>query len=529
MAIEHFPLILLFPLVGVLINALMGKRLPLRISGGIATLAIGLSFVWSLRALALLNSLPAAEDRRFIVPLWDWFWAGDFAVDFSLLLDPLSSLMILVVTGIGTLIHLYSIGYMSHDRDYPRFFAYLNLFTLAMLLLVLGSNYLVLFVGWEGVGLCSYLLIGFWYDKMFTSKMSNASAGKKAFIVNRIGDFGFLLALFLIFTNFHSLDFGTVFGGAGSSPGLRGADDGDRPVAPAGGDGQERAVAAVRLAPRRDGGPDAGQRPDPRGDHGDGGRLHGRPEPPDLRSSARGADDGRLGGGTDGALRRDDRRSPRTTSRRCSPTRPSVSSATCFSVWACAAFGPGHLPPDDARLLQGAALPRRGQRDPCLQRGAGHPQEWAACAASMPLTFATFLDRHPGHLPASRDSPASSARTRSWRPRSSSSPRSGRSAWLTAGLTSFYMFRLLFLTFFGASRVEPERAKKTARVARRDDPAACHPGPAQHRGRLGLGLPPVLGKNILAGFLEPVFAERCIICRDYGHADHAVPRGRVDA
>jgi NADH-quinone oxidoreductase subunit L len=158
---DTFALILLFPLVGVLLNALIGKRLPLNLSGGIATLAIGLSFVWSLRAFLVLRALPAAE-QRLLFPLWEWFGAGDFAVDFSLLLDPLSSVMILVVTGVGALIHLYSIGYMSHDKDYPRFFAYLNLFTLAMLLLVLGSNYLVLFVGWEGVGLCSYLLIGLW-------------------------------------------------------------------------------------------------------------------------------------------------------------------------------------------------------------------------------------------------------------------------------------------------------------------------------------------------------------------------------
>ncbi len=138
--------------------------------------------------------------------------AGDLHVDAALQVDQLSMVMTLVVTGVGFLIHLFSVGYMRDDPGYPRYFAYLNLFVFFMLVLVLGASYPVLFVGWEGVGLCSYLLIGFW----FTDK-ANADAGKKAFIVNRIGDFGFLIAMFLLFANLGTLDFASVNAGA---PGL---------------------------------------------------------------------------------------------------------------------------------------------------------------------------------------------------------------------------------------------------------------------------------------------------------------------
>src|SRR5262249_23238809 len=134
------------------------------------------------------------QDGILIDVLWPWITSGSLQVNFALRLDALSATMILVVTGVGFLIHVYSAGYMAHDEDVARYFAYLNLFTTAMLLLVLGANLLVLFLGWEGVGLCSYLLIGFWY-----TDDEKASAGKKAFIVNRIGDAGFLLGLFLLF------------------------------------------------------------------------------------------------------------------------------------------------------------------------------------------------------------------------------------------------------------------------------------------------------------------------------------------
>jgi NADH-quinone oxidoreductase subunit L len=169
---------------------------------------VGLSFLIAILCVSSLLRLPA-EHRIFEMDMFTWIQAGEFKAAFSLYLDPLSSVMILVVTGVGFLIHVYSTGYMSHEKAYARYFVYLNLFTFAMLILVLASNYLLLFVGWEGVGLCSYLLIGYWYEKK-----SAADAGKKAFIVNRIGDFAFIIGLFLMFWTFGSINFSGVFGKA---------------------------------------------------------------------------------------------------------------------------------------------------------------------------------------------------------------------------------------------------------------------------------------------------------------------------
>jgi len=186
----------LFPLVGFLINGLFNRRLPEKTSGVIASLSIFCSFVLSSWAFLLLVKLPS--DARTIHAAWfDWIVSGSFSTAFSFLYDPLSAVMMLVVTGVGFLIHVYSTGYMHGDTGAGRYFAYLNLFTFAMLMLVMGDNLLLLYLGWEGVGLCSYLLIGFWFHKE-----SAANAGKKAFIVNRIGDFGFALGLMLLFWTF---------------------------------------------------------------------------------------------------------------------------------------------------------------------------------------------------------------------------------------------------------------------------------------------------------------------------------------
>jgi NADH-quinone oxidoreductase subunit L len=163
------------------------------------------AFVVAVLSVLQLTRMPA-EARTVIQTLFPWIQAGGFSVPVALQLDPLSSVMILVVTGVGFLIHVYSVGYMSHEPAFARFFFYLNLFMFSMLTLVLGSSYLLMFVGWEGVGLCSYLLIGFWYEKD-----SASTAGKKAFVVNRVGDFGFLLAMFLVFWNFGSLNYSEVF------------------------------------------------------------------------------------------------------------------------------------------------------------------------------------------------------------------------------------------------------------------------------------------------------------------------------
>jgi len=171
----------------------------------IAPGVVGAAFVVALLCVLSLAARPA-EGRTFVQVLFPWIQAGSFLAPVGFLLDPLSAVMALVVTGVGFLIHVYSVGYMSHDRAFARYFVYLNLFMFAMLVLVLADNYLLMFVGWEGVGLCSYLLIGFWYEKQ-----SAADAGKKAFVVNRVGDFGFLLAMFLIFWTFGSLSYTEVF------------------------------------------------------------------------------------------------------------------------------------------------------------------------------------------------------------------------------------------------------------------------------------------------------------------------------
>ena len=208
-------------------------------------------------------------------------------VDVGFFIDNLTACLLIVVTTIGLLVHVYSVGYMSHDPGYWRFFAYLNLFMFSMLLLVLADNFLVVFVAWELVGLCSYLLIGFWYRKR-----SAALAAKKAFIVNRVGDVGFALGIMLIFVSLGTLDIREVIERIGELDG-----DDDRCVISllifAGRDGQERPVPAPRLAARRDGGPDPGLRPDPRGDDGQRRRLPRRPDEPDLRPRARGARGGR--------------------------------------------------------------------------------------------------------------------------------------------------------------------------------------------------------------------------------------------
>lgn len=198
------PYILLFPLAGFLLLGLGRRRWPHGWVGPLASGTVFLSFLSSVIVFVDLLSLPAAE-RSVKTILFTWIPAGRFVVDAAILIDPLSIVMALAVSGVGFLIHVYSIGYMHDDPDYVRYFTYLNLFMFMMLTLVLGANYLVMYVGWEGVGLCSYLLIGFWY-----TKDSAANAGKKAFIVNRIGDFGFALALMLLFWQVGSLDYAAV-------------------------------------------------------------------------------------------------------------------------------------------------------------------------------------------------------------------------------------------------------------------------------------------------------------------------------
>ena len=200
--IELAWLIPVFPVIGVLINGFFGRQVGEN-AGPIAAGMAGLSF---LVVLGIAFQMIFGAGGSHTVTLWTWVEAGSLSVSMSFLIDPLSTIMLLVVAGVGFLVHVYAVGYMHGDPGYPRFFTYLNLFMLSMFLLVLGDNYLVMFVGWEGVGLCSYLLIGFWYEKQ-----SASDAGKKAFIVNRIGDAGFLLGMFLIWTLTGSLTYAEVF------------------------------------------------------------------------------------------------------------------------------------------------------------------------------------------------------------------------------------------------------------------------------------------------------------------------------
>jgi len=197
-------LIPLLPFVGFLINASLGRRLPKSVSGGIACAAMIAAFGVSL--MSAFSAMSAA-DHAVQQTFFRWISSDALQIPFALRVDPLSSLMILVVTGIGSLIHIYSTAYMHEETDgeYARYFSYLNLFAAFMLVLVLGSTFPVMFVGWEGVGLCSYLLIGFWFRKQ-----SAVDAGKKAFVVNRIGDFGFILGMFMVFGIFGTLDFQEV-------------------------------------------------------------------------------------------------------------------------------------------------------------------------------------------------------------------------------------------------------------------------------------------------------------------------------
>ena len=195
------PLVLLTPLAGFLVNALFGRMLPRRVSGWVGAGSIGLAFVFALAILAQVIGGGHIDQTYFT-----WWSSGNFNVPFNLYVDPLSSLMILVITGVGFLIHAYSIGYMAEDRGFSRFFAYMNLFVFAMLLLVLSGNFVWLVVGWGGVGLCSYLLIGFWYDRP-----AAVLAARKAFVMNVIGDVGMVFAAFVIFLNLDVLDFSSVF------------------------------------------------------------------------------------------------------------------------------------------------------------------------------------------------------------------------------------------------------------------------------------------------------------------------------
>ncbi len=207
---KYFYLVTILPLIGFFINGLFGRKINNeKLSGIISSLAVFIPFVIAVMTFFELLGLPP-EERKIVIDYFSWIATGSLHLTYAYYIDPLSITLVMVVTGIGFLIHVYSIGYMHGDKGFAKFFCFLNLFIFAMLNLVLGDTFLVLFLGWEGVGLASYLLIGFWYEKEFTG-----IAAKKAFVVNRIGDFGFMTAMFMIFANFGTLNIQEFIGKIG--------------------------------------------------------------------------------------------------------------------------------------------------------------------------------------------------------------------------------------------------------------------------------------------------------------------------
>src|SRR3989344_2500605 len=193
-------ILLLSPLLGFFINGIRFRSSNYLIAGAVATVAVGISFVSAVLLFLQLVDL-SPENRRLAVSFFEWMAIDKLRVNAGFVVDQISGIMILIITGVGTLIHLFSVGYMHHDKGVTKYFAYLNLFIFNMLILVLGDSLLTMFVGWEGVGLCSYLLIGFWF-----SDSAKAAAGMKAFITNRIGDAAFILGMFILFFTFGTLN-----------------------------------------------------------------------------------------------------------------------------------------------------------------------------------------------------------------------------------------------------------------------------------------------------------------------------------
>ena len=249
MLFDYLWLALVFPALGFLYCAILGARFPSRWAGYVGSGAIGISFVVVLVRLFSLLGLPESSRIKSDV-LYTWFAGGDLVVPMGLLIDPLSITMGLVVTGVGFVIHVYSTGYMSGDDGYVRFFAYMNLFILSMLALVLANNYVMLLIGWGGVGLCSYLLIAFWFQRR-----EAAAAGIKAFVVNAIGDVGLMLAIFLMIVNFGAIEYAKVFESASGRPSGDGLITAITAAAAAGRSGQVGPASTVRLAAGRDGRP----------------------------------------------------------------------------------------------------------------------------------------------------------------------------------------------------------------------------------------------------------------------------------
>ena len=276
-------LIVFLPLLAAIVAGLGNRAI-----GSFAAKIVTTGALFAACALAwpIFIGFLAGTATPHVEPVLAFIRSGDLQVDWALRVDTLTAVMLVVVTSVSALVHLYSWGYMDEDPDQPRFFAYLSLFTFAMLMLVTSDNLVQMFFGWEGVGLASYLLIGFWYQK----PSANAAA-IKAFVVNRVGDFGFSLGIFGTFLVFGTVSIPAILaaaaGEAGSTIGFLGLRVDTMtlalPAAVRRCDGQVSAARPPHLAARRDGGPDAGLRADPRRDDGDGGRVHGLPPVADVR------------------------------------------------------------------------------------------------------------------------------------------------------------------------------------------------------------------------------------------------------
>ncbi len=332
-----------------------------RWAGVVSVVGPGVLILSFLLALGIWQAMATAHpDAPFIQRYFSWMPAGDLQIDAAIQLDQLSMVMVLVITGVGALIHVFSVGYMRDDPSYPRFFSYLNLFVFFMLVLVLGANYPVLFVGWEGVGLCSYLLIGFWFNDK-----QNADAGKKAFIVNRVGDFGFLVAMFMLFANIGVLDF---IGVSAKAMDL--------------GMGSVLVtticlfmfLGSLHLAAGRDGWSYAGLSPDPCGDDGHGRRLSHRTQLVSLFAFAGRFADGCGGGSRDGDLRCDDR-SQAVGYQEGSGLFDHLAARLHVHRGRGRRLCVGDVPPRHPRFFQGALVPRIRLGDPGHARGVSqHPQ-----------------------------------------------------------------------------------------------------------------------------------------------------------
>src|ERR1700724_3636514 len=398
-AIDYLWLIPALPLAGAAVNGVLAYRqapkpavTAVALGAPLASLLVAAACIWQYLAGGLY---PRAVEQ--VSYAWTPGTVDGLHINVAFLLDPLAVVMLFIVTFVGFLIHVYSVGYMGHDEGYARYFAYLNLFMAAMLTLVLGNNYLVMFFGWEGVGLCSYLLIGFYYDQEVPPY-----AGKKACIVNRIGDCAFLIGMFALVARFGTLDFMPIFHRLATEPrlGMASYAGGLSFAAFVGLCFFIGAIGKSAHIPLYVWRPDAGVGADPRRHHGDGRRLHGSALERDLSADARSvAVRGDLRH-RHGAARRHHRHG---TERHQEGARllDGVSARLHVHGGGRRRLPRGAVPRPDPRLLQGAALPRLRIGDPCHGRRAGHaedgrPEEAPAGDLSHVRRRLAGARRHPG-------------------------------------------------------------------------------------------------------------------------------------